>query len=248
MKTRSDALVELFTHRASRRRHEPLATDYHEILPNLIVGTQPTTQGDIDRLRDVEGVTCMFDTQQDKDKEYWNVDAGAIRWQMEQRDVKHVHMPFVDFNADSLREGLPRAVAAMDKALRDGHKVYCHCTAGMGRSPGVAIAYLYWCLDFENLDQAYDFLTSRRPCGPKKESIRAASGGQLAAPRACLPPARGRRAAPPGARSTSRERWEIVKKLRRSYAEDPEECLLNPIGAAKKMFGLPTDEGDCKFD
>ena len=53
----------------------------------------------------------MFDTQQDKDKEYWNVDAGALRWQMEQRDVKHVHMPFVDFNADSLREGLPRAVA-----------------------------------------------------------------------------------------------------------------------------------------
>ena len=120
---------------ASRRRRAPLATDYHEILPNLIVGTQPTTKGDIDRLRDVEGVTCMFDTQQDKDKEYWNVDAGALRWQMEQRDVKHVHMPFVDFNADSLREGLPRAVAAMDKALRDGHKVYCHCTAGMGRAP-----------------------------------------------------------------------------------------------------------------
>ena len=92
------------------RRRASLATDYHEILPNLIVGTQPTTKGDIDRLRDVEGVTCMFDTQQDKDKEYWNVDAGALRWQMEQRDVKHVHMPFVDFNAYSLREGLPRAI------------------------------------------------------------------------------------------------------------------------------------------
>ena len=248
MKTRSDALVELFTHRASRRRREPLATDYHEILPNLIVGTQPTTQGDIDRLRDVEGVTCMFDTQQDKDKEYWNVDAGAIRWQMEQRDVKHVHMPFVDFNADSLREGLPRAVAAMDKALRDGHKVYCHCTAGMGRSPGVAIAYLYWCLDFENLDQAYDFLTSRRPCGPKKESIRAATVDMLAAHGESMPTELVHSEDPQGAVITSRERWEIVKKLRRSYGDDPEECLLNPIGAAKKMFGLPTDEGDCKFE
>ena len=72
-----------------------------------------------------------------------------------------------DFDADSLRVGLPKAVASMDKALREGHVVYCHCTAGMGRSPGVAIAYLYWCLNFESLDQAYDFLTSKRPCGPK---------------------------------------------------------------------------------
>ena len=42
--------------------------DYHAILPNLIVGTQPSTPEDLDRLFDVEGVTCMFDTQMDKDK------------------------------------------------------------------------------------------------------------------------------------------------------------------------------------
>lgn len=124
-------------------------TDYHSILPNLIVGTQPTSQADIDRLHDVEGVTCMFDTQQDKDKEHWGVDAGAIKYQMDQRGVEHWRHPFVDFNADSLRQGLPHAVAAMDKAIRNGHVVYCHCTAGMGRSPGVAIAYLYWCHQFE---------------------------------------------------------------------------------------------------
>ena len=44
--------------------------DYHRIRPNLIVGTQPTTPADVDRLRDVEGVTCVFNTQQDKDMEY----------------------------------------------------------------------------------------------------------------------------------------------------------------------------------
>ena len=43
-------------------RHE-LGLYYHFILPNLIVGTQPQTREDIDRLKDVEGVTCMFDTQ-----------------------------------------------------------------------------------------------------------------------------------------------------------------------------------------
>ena len=71
----------------------------------------------------------MFDTQQFKDKEHWNVDFGAIKYQMDQRGVRHEHHPFVDFSADSLREGLPKAVAAMDKVLREGHAVYCHCTA-----------------------------------------------------------------------------------------------------------------------
>ena len=132
-------------------RHE-LGLYYHFILPNLIVGTQPQTREDIDRLKDVEGVTCMFDTQQDKDKDHWGVDFGAIKDQMNKRGVLHVHKPFVDFNADSLRLGLPSAVAQMDKVLREGHTVYCHCTAGMGRSPGVAIGYLYWCLNFDNLD------------------------------------------------------------------------------------------------
>ena len=58
---------------------------------------------------------------------------------------------FPDFCADGLRKGLPEAAAALDHHLREGHVVYCHCTAGMGRSPGVAIGYLYWFLDFANL-------------------------------------------------------------------------------------------------
>jgi hypothetical protein len=40
----------------------------------------------------------------------------------------------------------------------------------------VVIAYLYWTDDrFESLDAAYEFLTSKRPCGPKKEAIRQAT-------------------------------------------------------------------------
>jgi hypothetical protein len=129
----------------------------------------------------------MFDTQMDKDKEHWGVDAGkgahalcaalsthsltrplytlytctlytctlytftlyaltltvthlceyvsslaagALKYQMDQRGVEHWRHPFLDFDADSLRTGLPHAVAAMDKAIRNGHVVYCHCTAG----------------------------------------------------------------------------------------------------------------------
>jgi hypothetical protein len=54
------------------------------------------------------------------------------------------------------------------------HRVYVHCTAGLGRAPAVVIAYLYWFRGLA-LHQAYDFLTSIRPCGPKKEAIRGAT-------------------------------------------------------------------------
>jgi len=158
--------------------------DYHRIRPNLIVGTQPTTPADIDRLRDVEGVTCVFNTQQDEDIEYWKVDFAAVEARIEARDMRLVRFPFVDFSADSLREGLPEAAAALDEACRRSETVYLHCTAGMGRSPGLAIAYMYWCLDeYETLDAAYEGLTSIRPCGPKKESIRLATCDALAAGR-----------------------------------------------------------------
>ena len=39
--------------------------------------------------------------------------------------------------------------------------------------PGVAIQYLYWCTPADlvaDLDAAYSYLTSRRPCGPNKEA------------------------------------------------------------------------------
>lgn len=173
---------------------------------------------------------------------------GAIKHQMHVRGVEHWQHPFVDFNADSLRQGLPHAVAAMDKAIRRGHIVYCHCTAGMGRSPGVAIAYLYWCHQFENLDDAYDYLTSRRPCGPKKEAIRGATMDMLAAPGDGLPQHlvdAGPEGNLAGTTLTVEERWRIVKKLRRAMGDDPEECLLTPLGTVKKVLGFKTDENDC---
>lgn len=52
-----------------------------------------------------------------------------------------------DFDPDSLRNGLPKAVSSLEWAISEGKgKVYVHCTAGLGRAPAVAIAYMYWFL------------------------------------------------------------------------------------------------------
>ena len=49
-----------------------------------------------------------------------------------------------------------------------------HCTAGLGRAPAACIAYLYWFQDFQ-LGEAYQHVTSIRPCGPRYDAIRAAT-------------------------------------------------------------------------
>jgi protein-tyrosine phosphatase len=43
---------------------------------------------------------------------------------------------------------LPKAVSSLEWAISEGKgRVYVHCTAGLGRAPAVAIAYLFWFSD-----------------------------------------------------------------------------------------------------
>ena len=135
-------------------------------------------------------MTCIMNTQQDKDMVHWGVDLQALRTRCRERGLLLERHPFPDFSADGLRVGLPAAVMALDALLECGHVVYLHCTAGMGRSPGVAIGYMYWFKDYSSLDDAYTALTSIRPCGPNKEAIRNATCDVLYAqvPLGSLPP------------------------------------------------------------
>ena len=57
--------------------------------------------------------------------------------------------------------------------------MYIHCTACLGRAPGVAIAYLAWCREMD-VQEAYDMVTTRRPCCPKIGAIREATYDALA--------------------------------------------------------------------
>jgi len=106
---------------------------------------------------------------------HWKVDFAALQQRCTERGVLMARHPFPDFSAEGLRAGLPATVSALDGLLEAGHRVYLHCTAGMGRSPGVAIAYMYWFRGHATLDEAYLALTSKRPCGPNKEAIRGAT-------------------------------------------------------------------------
>ncbi|KAI8473042.1 MAG: protein-tyrosine phosphatase-like protein [Monoraphidium minutum] len=151
---------------------------FHEVFPRLVCGTQPRNPDEVETLSRDYGVVTLVNLQQDQDMAHWGVDFGANKARAEALGVDVRRPSIIDFNADSLRAQLPRAVRevadAMNRAEEGGGRVYVHCTAGLGRAPAVCIAYLYWFKGF-NLDDAYAHVTGIRPCGPRRDAIRAAT-------------------------------------------------------------------------
>ncbi|KAK9124696.1 hypothetical protein Sjap_014298 [Stephania japonica] len=155
--------------------HHDLGMNYTLITDGLIVGSQPQKPEDIDHLKEEQNVAYILNLQQDKDIEYWGIDLKSIIKRCKELGIRHMRRPAKDFDPDSLRSGLPKAVSSLEWAISEGKgRVYVHCTAGLGRAPAVGITYMYWFCGM-NLNSAYEALTSKRPCGPNKRAMRGAT-------------------------------------------------------------------------
>eukprot|EP00899_Mesostigma_viride_P014936 jgi/Mesvir1/23443/Mv22298-RA.1 len=162
-------------------RHEA-GMNYAVVLPDIMVGSCPQGPEDVDHLREECNVGAIMCLQEDINFAYFNIDIAAIRQRAEQRgDVKHLRVPIADFDPFSLRMNLPKAVAVMHAAMQQfkpGERVYIHCTAGLGRAPGLALAYMMMMRGL-TLKEANEKLQAVRPCGPKLDAIRWATVDML---------------------------------------------------------------------
>eukprot|EP00475_Leptophrys_vorax_P025185 TRINITY_DN35225_c0_g1_i2.p1 TRINITY_DN35225_c0_g1~~TRINITY_DN35225_c0_g1_i2.p1 ORF type:complete len:341 (-),score=17.14 TRINITY_DN35225_c0_g1_i2:166-1188(-) len=155
-------------------RHE-LGMNFARVLPDLIVGSCLQSPLDLDRLRDEEGVGSVHCLQRDSDLEYFDLDINPIIERAAERgDIQHVWTPIRDFDPFDLRMQLPHAVASLLKGMREHGTGYVHCTAGLGRAPATALAYMWWLRDLQ-LEEANAILQKVRPCGPKLFAIREAT-------------------------------------------------------------------------
>mmetsp|Transcript_7220 Transcript_7220/g.18554 ORF Transcript_7220/g.18554 Transcript_7220/m.18554 type:complete len:371 (-) Transcript_7220:389-1501(-) len=158
-------------------RHED-GINWAYVLPDVIVGSCPQSAADVDRLVEEENVGVIFCLQEDKDAEYFGFAISDIKARCEERgDVTHVRCPVADFDPFSLRLNLPDGVAALaaaHAAAGPGRPAYIHCTAGLGRAPGTALAYMYWTRGLR-LMEAHAMLMEVRPCHPKLEAIKEAT-------------------------------------------------------------------------
>lgn len=159
-------------------RHE-LGMNYNFILPDLIVGSCLQTPEDVDKLRQI-GVKTVFCLQQNPDLDYFGVDIAAIQdYAGTFTDIQHIREEIRDFDAFDLRIRLPAVISRLYKAInKNGGVTYIHCTAGLGRAPAVALAYMFWVQGYK-LNDAHTLLQRNRSCFPKLEAIKSATADIL---------------------------------------------------------------------
>ncbi|CAN8067535.1 unnamed protein product [Agarophyton chilense] len=133
---------------------------FDEVPPNMFIGPYPQSAEDIEKMARA-GVTAVFNVQTDEDFEHRAIQWPLLLEQYAQHDIKVVRHQIRDFDRDSLRARLKSATRALERLINDGKKVYIHCTAGMGRAPACAVAYLCWVKDME-LDDAVAFVKKHR--------------------------------------------------------------------------------------
>ena len=148
--------------------------DFHQVLPEVLIGAYPASIEDIDHLRQKVGVTAVLNLQTDEDIKRLGCDWRKLSAHYRQAKMLVRRVSVRDFDAEDLRRKLPDCVQALGELLRKGHTVYVHCTAGLGRSPSVVVTYLHWVQQLD-LERAVRAVQQCRPCSPNLEAIRLAS-------------------------------------------------------------------------
>ncbi|MCO4760781.1 MAG: dual specificity protein phosphatase family protein [Myxococcales bacterium] len=147
---------------------QQLAID--EVATGLWLGPCPKSPGFIQSLASDFAITSLVSVQTDEDLVAVGMN-WPLMWDFLMRSgISAKRTPIVDFDDDALRDGLETAVAAVQSARQAGRVTYLHCTAGVNRSPSVAIGWLvaHGGLD---LDTAWRQVTERRSCAPNRRAL-----------------------------------------------------------------------------
>ena len=147
--------------------------EFAQVLPGLFVGSHPKTIEDIETLRQL-GVTAVLNLQTNED-----MISVALLWQPLEEHYKAiplrlVRMPVKEEQTEMAAK-FARCVSTLSDLIAEGHSVYLHCTAGIARSPTVAIGYLHWEAGWE-WNEAVVHLKQLRgeKCSPHLEALRLA--------------------------------------------------------------------------
>lgn len=147
--------------------------NFDRITRTIFVGTYPQSPLDVDRLCDGPRITAVVNLQSDADMKALRVNWSRLEKHYAKRELAVYRYPIRDFDPDDLAGRMRGAVTQVGDLEAVGHRIYIHCTAGVGRAPAVAIGHLAWNLGWE-LEEAYDFVRERRACDPYIDAIRAA--------------------------------------------------------------------------
>lgn len=136
--------------------------NWNLIRSDLVVGSCPRAPRDLAVLQAEAGVSALLSLQHDECLERQEIDYPNHLRHGRTLGLTLARVPLRDFDPEDQRRGLPDAVRALRGLLRQRHRVYVHCTAGINRSPLVVLAYLIL-IEGQTVEAATALLQRARP-------------------------------------------------------------------------------------
>ncbi|XP_057166967.1 laforin isoform X2 [Ursus arctos] len=148
------------------------AMHYSRILPNIWLGSCPRQVEHITiKLKHELGITAVMNFQTE-----WDIvqnSSGCNRYPepmtpdtmiklYREEGLVYIWMPTPDMSTEGRVQMLPQAVCLLHALLENGHTVYVHCNAGVGRSTAAVCGWLQYVMGW-NLRKVQYFLMAKRP-------------------------------------------------------------------------------------
>ncbi|KAJ3606243.1 hypothetical protein NHX12_025763 [Muraenolepis orangiensis] len=151
------------------------AMHFSRVLPRLWLGSCPRQAEHVTlKLKQELGVTAVMNFQTASDvaancqgcrlgsAEEGPVTAETIAQLYRDCGLAYVWMPTADMSTEGRVQMLPQAVFLLHGLLENGHTVYVHCNAGVGRSTAAVCGLLMYVLGWSSRRAQY-FVAARRP-------------------------------------------------------------------------------------
>lgn len=143
--------------------------NYSRILPNLYVGSCPRQLKHIQHLKQDLKVTAIFNLQTAEDIKNNFPDPlastrtpEAVSQIYQSADLRYVWMPTEDMSDVGRKLVVAQCALILDGLVQNGHSVYVHCNAGVGRSVAAVCAYLCFSIGLD-LRKVNFLVNAKRP-------------------------------------------------------------------------------------
>ena len=128
---------------------------------NIYIGPYPQSKDDFKKLSE-SGIDTILNVQTDKDMEIRQINYLLQIEQAKEFGIKIIRYPIEDFNQEDLYNKLKGAGDVLNKLLKNGKKIYVHCTAGMSRSAATVIIYMVLYENYK-VEEANNYCKKYRP-------------------------------------------------------------------------------------
>ncbi len=145
--------------------------DCDQINEQIIIGSCPFTDDDLDDIVIHTNATAVLSLQDDHDLKCYQINVRSLNLKAEQLNLIKISVPMRDFDPRSQASALPQAVMQLKKLLDQGHRVYVHCTAGINRSPLVVLAYFVFIEKMPISDALKTIKQKRSKCEPYLDAV-----------------------------------------------------------------------------